>query len=94
MTRIDNLTLLIKSEKPVSNQDDPLNIKEAANYLNLNKSTLYNKVNKREIPFMKRGKRIYFLKSELKKYIKRGKVLSIDEIEGYSNNFLSNNNKS
>ena len=89
-SKIDNITMLLESAKPAEKKNDLLNIQEAANFLNLSKSTLYNKVNKRELPVMKQGKRLYFSKTELVDYIKSGKILSEKEIEDQTDNFLSN----
>jgi excisionase family DNA binding protein len=50
-----------------------LNISQAASYLNLAKQTLYGFTSKGEIPFLKRGKKLYFKKSELTKWINEGK---------------------
>lgn len=45
------------------NKDELLNIEEASKLLNLSISTIYSKVCKREIPFNKQGKRVYFYKN-------------------------------
>jgi excisionase family DNA binding protein len=92
-SKIDNITMLLQSAKPKDKQDDLLVIKEAAKFLNLSVPTLYSKVSKKEMPYMKQGKRLYFSKSELVDYIKSGKVLSDREIEEQANNFLSNSKK-
>lgn len=87
--KIDNIMLLLQSVKPEVKQSDLLTIQEAATFLDLSKHTLYNKVNKIEIPYMKKGKRLYFSRSELMDYIKSGKIHSIQEIQEQTNNFLS-----
>ena len=92
-SKIDNITMLLESAKPAENKNDLLNIQEAAEFLNLSKSTLYNKVNKRELPVMKKGKRLYFSRVELIEYIKSGKILSEKEIIERADHFLSNKNK-
>ncbi len=55
-----------------SKEQDLLSIKEAANLLNLKVPTLYSKVSKREIPFMKISKRLYFSKKDLLELIRSG----------------------
>jgi excisionase family DNA binding protein len=42
-----------------------LSINEAAKYLNLAKQTLYGFTSTRTIPFIKKGKKLYFKKSDL-----------------------------
>tara|TARA_R110000868_G_scaffold131418_2_gene341462 strand:+ start:14661 stop:14984 length:324 start_codon:yes stop_codon:yes gene_type:complete len=63
------------------NKEELLNIQEASKLLNLSVSTIYSKVCKREIPFNKQGKRIYFYRHELMKWIKSGRVKTYFEIE-------------
>jgi len=92
--QVDILTMSIESAKSAKKENDLLSTEEAAKFLNLSKSTLYNKVNKRELPVMKQGKRLYFSRVELTNYIKSGKVLSNREIEEQTNNFLSNPKRS
>ena len=71
-----------------------LTIREAADFLSLNYRTLYNKVNKGELPVMKRGQRLYFSLTELTEYLKAGKKKTFAEIEAEADRYLSNNKKS
>lgn len=84
--------LLKKSEQqPIQPQQEiPIYIDEAAKILGIVKPTLYSKVSKREIPFHKRGKKLYFFKSDLLNYIKAGKRKSSAEIEAEADAYLSN----
>ncbi len=50
-----------------------LNVAQACEYLKIAKSTLYSFTQKRDIPFMKKGKKLYFSKIELEKWIIEGK---------------------
>ena len=61
-------------------QDIMFSIKEACLYLNLAQQTLYGFTSKREIPFIKRGKKLYFRKSELSSWLLEGKKKSKSEI--------------
>ena len=56
------------------NGEQIMNIDQAATFLSLAKQTIYEKVSKREIPFIKRdgGKRVYFLRSSLIEWLKEG----------------------
>lgn len=58
-----------------------LTIQEAAEFLRLSIPTIYAKVNRRELPFMKRSKRLYFDKTELLDYLKKGRALTAEEAE-------------
>jgi len=53
----------------VSNEEGYINMDQAVEYLKLQKSTLYNKVHKKDIPFHKSGKRVLFKKSELASWL-------------------------
>lgn len=59
---------------------DYIGIKEACKILNFTTPTLYSKVCRREIPFYKKGNRLYFSKSELLEWIRQGKRKSANEI--------------
>jgi excisionase family DNA binding protein len=73
--------LIIKISIVDENKDEVLNIQEASKLLNLSVSTIYSKVCKREIPVNKQGKRIYFYRHELMKWIKSGRVKTYLEIQ-------------
>jgi len=60
--------------------DSILSVQEAADFLNLAQQTLYGFTSKRLIPFMKRGKRLYFSRTELEKWLAEGKRKTVAEI--------------
>ena len=62
-------------------QDRFLNIAQASEYLNLAKQTIYGLTSTRGIPFMKRGKKLYFRRSELETWVLEGKKKTVKEIE-------------
>ncbi len=86
---IEDLLLELKqSRKQFSKSiqsENFLTVNEAAKFLCLSKYTIYSKVSKGEIPFMKRSKRLYFSKNALIEYIKAGKAPSnsnlIEEVD-------------
>ena len=73
--------LILRISTVEENKEELLNIQEASKLLNLSVSTIYSKVCKREIPFNKQGKRIYFYRHELMKWIKSGRVKTYLEIQ-------------
>jgi excisionase family DNA binding protein len=73
--------LIIRISNVEENKEELLNIQEASKLLNLSVSTIYSKVCKREIPVNKQGKRIYFYRHELMKWIKSGRVKTYFEIQ-------------
>ncbi len=72
---------LIASEfgKPES-LDKLFNVKEAAEFLDLAPQTLYGFTSNRTIPFIKKGKKLYFQKEDLKKWLSDGRKQTKDEI--------------
>ncbi|WP_264550776.1 helix-turn-helix domain-containing protein [Flavobacterium sp. N2038] len=80
--KLEHLEKLIGTISPTGeNQDELLNIQETSKLLNLSVSTIYSKVCKREIPFNKQGKRIYFYKHELMQWVKSGRVKTYLEVQ-------------
>jgi len=73
--------LIVRISNVEENKEEVLNIQEASKLLDLSVSTIYSKVCKREIPVNKQGKRIYFYRHELMKWIKAGRVKTYLEIQ-------------
>jgi len=58
----------LQSEDP----DKMMSLKEVAIFLNRAQQTVYGFTSKQQIPFIKKGKKLYFRKSELEKWIMVG----------------------
>lgn len=78
LTTIEQLLRERKNEAP--DPDELMSISAAATFLHLSVPTLYSKVSRREIPVNKRGKRLYFYKSELADWIKAGRKRTSSEL--------------
>lgn len=68
-----------------------LNIDDAAKMIDLAKPTLYGLVHQNKIPYHKKSKRLYFLKSEILDWIKSGKRITKSEIELKADEYLMKN---
>jgi len=93
---ISELKRLIVEKGETQTTETPeqfLTIQEASQLLNLTVPTLYSKVSRRELPVMKRGKRLYFSKTELIDYIKDGRKKSNFEIEREAQDYINNSQK-
>lgn len=67
-----------------------MNFDEAAEYLGVAKTSLYNKCYRKQIPHYKpSGGKLYFLRSELDAWIAAGRVATEKEIVSRSNNFIT-----
>ncbi|WP_259016593.1 helix-turn-helix domain-containing protein [Emticicia fluvialis] len=53
---------------------DYLSIEQTCRFLNLAKPTLYAYTSKKQIPYIKKGKQLYFVKSELEKWLEEGSI--------------------
>ncbi|MEX2437154.1 MAG: helix-turn-helix domain-containing protein [Candidatus Paceibacterota bacterium] len=87
--------LLIEKHKqaPIKEPEQLLTIQQASEFLSLSVPTIYSKVSKNELPFMKRSKRLYFSRTELLNYLKQGRKKSTAEIEQEAEAYLSNTKK-
>jgi excisionase family DNA binding protein len=83
LSQIEQLLSAMASETQEANEptSDLLTVDETADLLHLSKPTIYSKCSRRELPFMKRGKRIYFSREELVQYLKDGRQKTMDEIQ-------------
>lgn len=84
--RIENL--LQQKKESLIDSDKLLTVKEAAEFLDVSVSTIYKLTSTLEIPFNKRSKRIYFMKSDLVEWIKTGRRKTIYEIQAEADNYI------
>lgn len=73
VSELKRLLIEKQDQLPVDQPEQFLTIQAAADLLRLSVPTIYSKVSKRELPFMKRGKRLYFSRTELTDYLKEGR---------------------
>jgi excisionase family DNA binding protein len=71
---------LLSDERIINTDKDLLNVKEAAAFLNLAVTTLYEKTSERTIPHYKNGKKITFRRAELIEWIEAKKVRTMDDL--------------
>ena len=69
-----------------SASDKLFSIPEASVFLNLAPQTLYGFTSNRTIPFIKKGKKLYFKKSALEAWLSEGRKATVKEISGGSFN--------
>ena len=89
-----NILKAVQNNNPTTEPPEQLlTIQAASQFLALSVPTMYSKVSKGELPVMKRGKRLYFSRTELLDYIKKGRKKSYAEIEQEAETYLSNKKK-
>lgn len=74
-------------------QQTIFNFSQGCEYLGISKSHGYKLTSQRLIPYSKQGKRIFFEKSELDKWLLSNKKVSIVELQQDMNNYLSPKSK-
>lgn len=58
-----------------------MDINQLAEYLKCSKSSLYKDTASRKIPHFKRGKRVYFKKTEIDEWVTQLRIKTTDEID-------------
>ena len=95
---IERLLIEIKTGKqiesvPVFYANELMNVQQVADYLTLSVQTIYGLVHKMEIPNFKRGKRLYFKRTEIDDWICQSRRKTRVEIEQEATNYLLKNRK-
>lgn len=86
---VSELKTLLQERQVITSQPEQLlNIQQAADFLSLTVPTIYSKVSRAELPYMKRSKRLYFSRTELMNYLKTGRAKTNAEIEQRADQFL------
>ena len=83
MDRIEALLLERDSRRPepvLVETEDLLSVGQAGQLLNMTTGSIYQLVHHGKIPYMKRGKKLYFSQKELRSWIQAGRHQTIDEI--------------
>lgn len=88
INKIDSLESLIKGQAEPNTKDRLLTVQETAEFLSLSVPTIYGLISKKQIPNMKRSKRVYFSEADLIQYIKDGKTETVEEISQGAEAFL------
>lgn len=74
-------------------QNELLDVKKTAEILFLSVPTIYGLVSKRSIPYYKRGKRLYFRKDDLLKWIAGSRRMTHDEIRQQADQYILKNRR-
>lgn len=69
-----------QDQKMPVQQNEFLDISEASNFLKMAKQTLYGLTSNRKIPFIKKGKKVYFNKAEVITWLNEGQMKTKSEI--------------
>ncbi|MET3113470.1 excisionase family DNA binding protein [Pedobacter sp. CG_S7] len=79
--KVEHIEELLKDLQPQApKENELLTVQEAAIFLKVTVPALYTKVSRQEIPVSKPGKRLYFNKSDLKKWVQASRRKTVMEI--------------
>ncbi|WP_394749322.1 helix-turn-helix domain-containing protein [Spongiimicrobium salis] len=81
--------LLLQKEPQQYVENKPISIKEASALTGLSVQTLYGYCHRSEIPYHKKGNRLYFFKTELIDWIKEGRSKTLKELNNEADVYLS-----
>jgi predicted DNA-binding transcriptional regulator AlpA len=87
------LSLLQTKVKPQHEIEAPLNIKEVSKLIKKTVPTIYGYCQHNEIPFSKKGNRLYFFKSKIIDWLKQSEIKTLSEIEAETDVLLSKQKK-
>ena len=84
---------VLKNLNPINSspEDAFMNIDDTSKLIDLTKPTVYGLVHQNKIPYHKKGKRLYFLKSEILSWLKSGKHQTQTELEDKADAYLLKN---
>ncbi len=86
LTRIEAAIKVVETPEPI---EQPIGIEEAAAMTNRTRAGIYTLVSKRQIPFHKRAKHLYFFRSELNDWIRSGRQWTKEEINQVAANHVT-----
>ena len=69
-------------------QDELMTVPQTADFLSLSVPTIYGLIHKAAIPHMKRGKRVYFSRTDLMAYVKAGRVKTQQDFASDADTYL------
>jgi excisionase family DNA binding protein len=93
ITKLDSIELMLQNQNLLQKQ--VLNFQETAQFLEISHSHLYKLTSTNVVPFYKpTGKKLYFKRDELEKFLLQNRSTTVDEIETQTANYLIKNRRS
>ena len=89
LNTIENLLRIVKKDDKITIPiAEVFNLNQAAEYVSLSKSAIYKKTSERNIPHFKKGKKLYFKRSELEEWLTENKICTNAEIEKEADSYI------
>ena len=78
--------------RPIGNNEEIMNVKQVAQFLNLDPNVVYAKCSKGDIPYFKIGKGYRFNKTDILKWVEKQKIETPEIcVDDYVNEYLQKN---
>lgn len=91
ISEIKTLLLLKVEHQNNEKSDEWLDLNTLVKYdpAKRGKSTWYSKISRGEVPYHKKGKKVFFLKSEIDNWLKSGRKLTNDEVDAAADKYFA-----
>ena len=73
-------------------QEDFIKLKEVCKMTGLAKQTIYGRVSRGQIPHYKKGRLLYFKRSEIREWIELGKGKTREDIDAIADDYINRRN--
>lgn len=94
LNNIENLLkTVMKNDNGTVTITEVLNLNQTAEYVSLSKSAIYKKTSERTIPHFKRGKKLYFKRSELDDWLTDMRIFTKAEIDKKATDYINRKGK-
>lgn len=85
LDRIERMVTIIREyqeiKETLDNGKEIMNVQQVADYLSIAKQTVYGMTCRSKVPYYKRGKRLYFQKSDIDEWLLTARRKTKEEIE-------------
>ena len=90
--KLDNIEKILSEQNLL--KKDVLNFSEACQYLDISESHLYKLTSRKQIPhFCHQGKKLYFNRQELDRWLQQNRQNTNDEIEKEATDYILQNRR-
>ena len=79
--RLERIEELLRNQSSQEPDERMFTVPEVAEYLHLSVPSIYRLTSQRGIPHTRKGKKLYFLKSEINVWLSQGRRKTIDELQ-------------
>lgn len=91
LNNIENKLDQLQKNKNEDSFNELLTVEEVADYLNYAKASIYGLVHKKDLPYIKTGKKILFKKKDIDSWIEDRKVKTKSEIKKMADDYILKN---